>query len=96
VIDAGDAALKGFAERGITRGPATGWEPGHPGPGDFGRDYVTAGHAAASPQAMPPRSSPLPNGPHGITPVQLAADVSASRIPAHVVASFTMGSPSDR
>jgi hypothetical protein len=92
----GKDAPKADDDRGAHLGPGHGKEPGHPEASDFDRRYVTPGHASPSPMAEGPRSSPLPTGPHGITPVQLAADAIGSQIPAQAMRNFSLGSPSER
>jgi hypothetical protein len=64
---------KNFADRGATPGPDEPLEPGKPEPQDYRRPYVEAGHAARSPMAEPPRTSPLPPMGRGIlTPIELS------------------------
>jgi hypothetical protein len=94
-----EASLEGrkaYQDRGVTAGPADGLQPGRLDPASVDRPYLSGGHAARAPQSQPPRSSPLPTGPHGITPVQMAADPRATQIPAPVIATYTLASPSER
>lgn len=92
----GGDAQKAYDDRGAHLGPGHGKEPGHPEAADFDRRYVAPGHASPSPMAQGPRSSPLPTGPHGITPVQLPADIRAAQIPPQAMQTYSLGSPSDR
>ena len=49
----------GKAFRDATPGPGTAPTPGHVMPQSFRRPYISGGHAAASPQAMPARTFPV-------------------------------------
>ncbi len=86
------AARKGYQDRGIMPGPARPVEPGRLEPGSVDRDYLSAGHASESPQAGPPRQNPMPNMVHAVLPDAPMA----ARIPPHVIAHYTSGSPSER
>lgn len=57
---------------GAEAGPGDGLEPGHPDPGDADRPLLEDGHAAASPQHDPPRTSPIHHAPRGyLAPIEM-------------------------
>jgi hypothetical protein len=56
-LDANRDLIKTF--RDATPGPGTAPTPGHVMPGSFRRPYISAGHAAESPQADGPRTFPV-------------------------------------
>ena len=102
-------AAKSFGDRGAAEGPSRPLQPGTPGPGDFDRGYLDAGHAAPSPQSTSPRPSALPRQqPGAATPVALPGapvqvqrvnlpqSAAAGYVPAAISSSLTMGSPSER
>jgi hypothetical protein len=71
--------------------------PGHILPSQVDRPYISAGHAAESPQAGPAHASPMPAVGYGIpAPVQLGSAPVTGYVSHHVASSLTMGSPSDR
>jgi hypothetical protein len=92
-----DEARKTYAQRGATEGPRDFAEPGMVVPGQFGRDYLAAGHAAGSPQTGPPRQSPVVHAPQGIVQAITLPDAPVvGYVPSHVTARVSMGSPSER
>jgi hypothetical protein len=79
-------------------GPPCGYPvaEGQPQPGAFDRGYAEPGHAANSPQAGRSPENPIMHAPPGILrPVTLPDAPMSMRIPQHVAASYTMGSPSE-
>lgn len=75
---------------GATPGPGSYPTPGHAMPGQFKRPYITAGHAAPSPQHDAPHSFPAPAGTpvardfgHGYLTAGHAMDSPANDTPRH-------------
>src|SRR4029077_11569636 len=96
-MEAAEPARKAYRDVGAHQGPGHRMQPGTVAPEQFSRPYMDQGHAADSPQAGPPTANPMPPRPPGVlTPIVLPGTPMAARIPPHVAANLTMGSPSDR